>query len=104
MISLSFSIQGQNKNQNHRLQFGLNISPDYSFRTLKNNDGSASSNIVIQSRNNNEIYKLGFTMGLNVRFDCSQSIGLETGIQFSNKGYKTKTRYLFYDPGPPVQT
>ena len=104
MIILSFSIQGQKIKQNHKLQFGLNFSPDYSFRTLKNSDGSASSDIVIQSRNNSEIYKLGFTMGLNVRFDCSQSIGFETGIQFSNNGYKTKTRYLFYDPGPPVQT
>lgn len=84
-----------------RLSVGINFSPDYSFRTLKNDDGSSSADLVIKNRNDVETAKFGFTTGLNARIDFSKQFGFETGIQYSGKGYKTKNQDLLYLPPNP---
>ncbi len=71
-----------------KIQIGINVSPDYCFRTLKNNNGSSSADAVIEMRNKYEAAKPGFTAGLNFVFNLKQKFGIEMGIQFSNKGYK----------------
>jgi hypothetical protein len=101
IILASITVQGQDTNPTQKILIGFSFSPDYSSRTLKNNDGSPSSDLVIKSRNDNEVAKFGFTTGLNVCFNFSQLVGLETGIQFSNKGYKTKSQDLTYFPPNP---
>lgn len=98
---ISLSVLGQDKNPTQKILIGFNFSPDYGSRTLKNNDGSSSSNLVIKSRNDIEVAKFGFTTGLNVCFNLSQLVELETGIQFSNKGFKTKNQDLVYFPPNP---
>ena len=88
-----------------RFIVGLNFSLDHNYRTLKNNDGSSSSDVVIDVRNESEVGKLGFTSGLNVRFDFTKFFGLETGIQYSIKGYQTKEKDLFWPaPNPTAPT
>ena len=91
---ISLSVLGQDKNPTQKILIGFNFSPDYSSRTLKNNYGSPSSDLVIKSRQDNEDAKFGYTTGLNVCFNFSQLLGFETGIQFSNKGFKTKSQDL----------
>ena len=84
---------------------GINFSPDYSFHSLTNNDGSSSTDAVIKNRNSIEIAKFGFTTGIDLCIDLSQSLAIETGIQFSNKGYKTKALDLLFaqpDPSLPI--
>jgi len=98
---ISLSVLGQDKNPTQKILIGFNFSPDYSSRTLKNNDGSPSSDLVIKSRKDNEVAKFGYTTGLNVCFNFSQLLGFETGIQFSNKGFKTKSQDLTYFPPDP---
>jgi hypothetical protein len=95
---ISFTVQGQDKNTIHKILIGFNFSPDHSYRALKNNDGSSSSDLVIKSRNDIEVARFGYTTGINIWFNCSRPVGFETGIQFSNKGYKTKNRNLVYFP------
>ena len=97
----SLTVQGQQTKPTRKILIGYNFSPDYSFRTLKNNDGSSSSDLVIKSRNDIEIAKFGYTTGLNVCINFSQLVGFETGIQFSNKGYETKNQDLVYFPPNP---
>jgi hypothetical protein len=97
----SLTALGQNTNPTQKILIGFNFSPDYSSRTLKNNDGSPSSDLVINSRNDIEVAKFGYTTGLNVCFNFSQLVGFETGIQFSNKGFKTKSQDLTYFPPNP---
>lgn len=94
----SFTVLGQSTKPLKKIFFGLNFSPDYSSRILKNNDGNPSTDLVINSRNDIEVAKFGYTAGLNVCFNFSQLVGFETGIQFSNKGYKTKNQDLVYFP------
>lgn len=95
---VSLTVQGQSTKPLQKIFIGFNFSPDYGFRALKNNDGNPSTDIVINSRNDIEVAKLGYTAGLNACFNFSQLVGLETGIQFSNKGYKTKSQNLVYFP------
>lgn len=98
----SFSVQGQESKALPKILIGFNFSPDYSFRSLKNNDGSSSTDLIIKNRNNIEIAKFGYTTGLNICFNFSQVVAFETGIQFSNKGYKTKKLDLIYFPPNPA--
>ena len=97
----SLTVLGQGTNPAQKISIGFNFSPDYSFRTIKNNDGSPSSNLVIKNRNDIEVAKFGYTTGLTVCFNFSKLVGIETGIQFSNKGYKTKNQDLIYFPPSP---
>ena len=78
-----------------KVQIGLNFSPDFCFRTLKNDDSSISP-FITNSRNTRERGKLSFTTGLNVIFNFKKNIGIETGIQYSNKGYQTKLTDFTY--------
>jgi len=106
----AFSSYGQDKTKEtptsdfKRVQIGINISPDICFRTLKNNYGSSTSDGFIKMSNENETVKVGFTTGLNVCFNLKKFIALETGIQYSNKGYQTKFKDLIFgqpDPNAP---
>lgn len=75
---------------NKRFQIGIIVSPDVNFRTIKNNDGSATSKMIIDQRNTREIAKPGYTAGLNVSYKIKKMVELETGIQYSFKGFQTK--------------
>jgi hypothetical protein len=74
----------------------VSVSPDYCFRTLSNNDGSSTSDLIISSRNNIETAKIGCTAGFNFSYNFSKRIGIGTGIHFSNKGYQIKTGRLTF--------
>ena len=81
-----------------RLLFGVNISPDYCYRTLKNNNGSSTSSMGIDLWNKNEEPKIGYTTGLNVCYNISKNLGIELGVQYSNKGYEFKKIDYKVDP------
>jgi len=65
----------------------INVSPDICFRTLKNNDGSDFAYAMFDARKDSEDPKFGYTAGLNLRRNFSHHVGIEAGIQYSNKGY-----------------
>ena len=83
-LAVALNVQSQTP---PKVQIGLTLSPDIGFRTLQNNDGSSSSDLVIESRNQFEVPKISYTMGVNARINFTQKFGLETGIHYSNKGY-----------------
>ncbi len=97
----TFSLYGQDKAnvnsmlQRHKLQIGLNVSPDLCYRTPRNNDGDPTTDLFIELINKNELFKAGYTAGLNVCYNKNNSFGFETGIQYANKGIKTKIRNLY---------
>jgi len=101
MTLMSLTAFGQNSKQANKITIGYSFSPDYSFRTLKNGDGNSSTALVINSRDNIEKAKLGYTTGYNVTFHFSDLLGFETGVQYSNKGYKTEEQDLIYFPPSP---
>lgn len=100
---LPFAVHAQQTKKQTGLKkifIGFNFSPDYDFRTLKNNDGGSSADLVIQLSNKSETGKFGYTTGLNACFNFTKRLGFETGIQYSDKGYQTKKQDLFYPPPP----
>lgn len=99
-VITSFCSYGQStvSNDFKRFQIGINFSPDVAYRILKRNDGSSTSNTMIDWRNKNEVPKFGYTAGLNFGYNIKSFIGIETGIQYSNKGFQTKKQTLTFDP------
>jgi hypothetical protein len=103
--SIAYAQQSKPAPTTKKKLIGINFSPDYDFRTLSNKDGSASGDLVIKSRNDNEMAKFGFTAGLSLCIDFSTPVQLETGIQYSNKGYQTKnTGLIYFPPNPALPT
>lgn len=78
------------QSENRRVEIGINFCPDICYRTLKNNDGSANTDAIISQRNKNETFKVGYTGGLNLCFNIKRFLGLEVGVNYSNKGYQTQ--------------
>lgn len=96
IILLTLTSFAQNK-----IYIGFSFSPDYSFRTLKNADGSSGSDYSIKSRNSIEKAKLGYTTAFKIGYHISNIISLETGVEYSNKGYGMKEQdIIFIDPDP----
>ncbi len=72
-----------------RLQLGVNFSPDYCYRTLVGGIQTDLGIFLVNNRNKYEEPKIGYTVGLNVCYQFTKCISLESGIQYSNKGYRT---------------
>lgn len=98
---LSLNASGQSAEQTTKISIGFTFSPDYSFRTLKSNDDNSTTRQVIKDRNHIEIAKFGFSTGLNITYHLSNHIGLETGVQYANKGYKAKETDLILEHPDP---
>ncbi len=103
VISILYSVflSGQDTTQvtvqkNKRVYLGANFSPDYCFRTLLNNDGSALSSTIISQYNTTDRPKFGYTSGINLGYTLTKHISLEAGIQYSNKGFQTKQTTLTF--------
>jgi hypothetical protein len=75
---------------------GANFSPDYCFRTLKNNDGSQLSSMIVDSYNKIEVAKFGFSTGVSFCFVITKHISLDLGVQYSNKGFQNKESSLTF--------
>lgn len=91
----------------NRFQLGLNFSSDVCYRILEDTDGADINSYIIEFRNENETIKFGYTTGLNLCVNITGHVGIETGIQYSNKGYKTKSLDLTFpqsDPGWPTSS
>jgi Outer membrane protein beta-barrel domain len=86
-----------------KIIIGFSLSPDYSNRTLINNDGNSSSDMVINSRNEIEKGKFSYTTGFNLDVRLSEKLEFQTGILYSNKGYKTPKRAASYQTPRPSE-
>ncbi|MBN2637302.1 MAG: outer membrane beta-barrel protein [Prolixibacteraceae bacterium] len=87
-------INGQNSESqtSKKLSFGVNFSPDYSYRRLYQENDEHN---FVDYRNEIEDPRLGFTTGLVAYYQISNRFTFESGIQFSDKGEKSKfTRWI----------
>lgn len=80
-----------------KVSIGISFSPDYSYRAL---NSSGSFQLGTDFRDTVEIAKLGYTAGLSLLFKPWDRVSFETGLYFSNKGYRMKSIAL-YDINPP---
>ncbi len=70
--------------QDHKFQLGINFSPDVAFRSL-----SGEGNMITSV----ETPKMSYTTGASFVYNLTEKIGLETGLQYTNKGYGTESMY-----------
>lgn len=109
LLLVSFAAFGQeNKSENTTgkmkgFQIGINFSPDVCYRTLYNKSKDISGAEILKERNENELPKFGFTTGVNVSYTIKKYVGIEAGIQYSNKGYQDKIlELIFPQPAPDL--
>jgi hypothetical protein len=80
---------------------GVIFSPEYSYRLLK---VTADSNDWITALSDSlEVAKFGYTTGFTASYDVLKRLTLETGMLFSDKGYKmTTSNFYAFDPIDPL--
>ena len=91
------TIERDKKTQNVSGSYiGAYLTPEFAYRTISNNDGSQTSQNLIDYRDEQESYKFGNTNGLTFGFLFNRKLGLETGVQYSNMGHQTQKEELVY--------
>ena len=71
-----------------KFQIGISFSTDYSFRTLKGDNEQ-----WIKQQKVKEFPKIFYTTGINIVHNFTRNIGLETGLQYSHKGYENRVPF-----------
>lgn len=85
-VFLSFSAKSQTEEPKpKKFSFGVNFSPDYSYRSLHSNN--PDYDFLINQLNDWEVPAFGYTTGLSVRYLVNKRFELESGLQFSDKTY-----------------
>ena len=69
-----------------KMAFGINFSPDYSYRLLI---AKPTYGWMKEIRDSTELPRLGFTTGLSVFYKFSERITFESGLQFADEGEKS---------------
>lgn len=75
----------------NKIYAGLNFSPDYSYRFLIADKDNPYYQSIAKRRDSLEIPKFGFTTGISILFEVNNRIMIDAGIQYANKGEKTKS-------------
>jgi len=85
------------------IAIGFIFSPDYCYRTLK---PDAIDKWIADNRDSMEIPKFGFTTGASLLYKVSEHFTFETGLQYSDKGEKTKwfSDFIYNTPDPSIPT
>jgi hypothetical protein len=87
-----------------QLWVGITVSPDYNNRSLRS-DGSMSADIVKESRDKREMGQIGYTAGLAVNYTPAGQWSIEAGVQYAQKGYRSKKENLVWpQPSPAFPT
>ncbi len=85
-VFLSISVKSQTEvSKPKKFSFGVNYSPDYSYRSLHSNN--SDYDLAMNQLNDWEVPAFGFTTGLSVRYLANEKFEFESGIQFSDKTY-----------------
>ncbi len=69
----------------NNLSIGITFAPEYAYRTIKAVDVYGENQIPDSEK---EKSKFGFTTGLNLDYSFNNWLTFQTGVMFSNKGYK----------------
>ena len=89
-MGTSYTLAGNDReNDFHRVQIGVSFSPNYCYRTLKGN----RENTFYDLRNEREEARFGYNGGFNISFNVNKMFGIGSGIQYSDKGFRTGKGY-----------
>ncbi len=100
LFPLTIFSQSKYKNVDKPFFIGLNFSPDYSYRHLTQLDKTLTDEQWNTSKNLEDslyISKYGYTTGVAFGYQINKKLSIETGLIYSNKGYKTISINTIYD-------
>lgn len=84
-------------NEENKFSFGVNFSPNYSYRTLTSSD---EFQFALDARNEGEHPSFGYNTGIAVQLDLVNNIELELGIQLSSQTHIFKKVPIHNMHGP----
>lgn len=107
MVFLCESLNGQNTREAttsfKRFQFGCSFSPEMGYRFLHNKEGSFLGFDIIRVRNEQEAVRFSYAVGFNFCYNLKKYVGLETGLQYANRGFQTElTKVTAASPDPDM--
>lgn len=88
ILFANIALFGQDDIRKKQFFIGAFASPELSYRLLLNNTGTNQT--VADSRDSYEIPKLGYTFGLGAQYQINSRLALSIGVEYSNKGQRTK--------------
>jgi Outer membrane protein beta-barrel domain len=106
LFSALAALTVKSQNTKRTAFIGFSFSPDYNFRVIKSDNKDIFGGFTTETRNDIEIGKFGYTAGVSLVQQVSKQVVLETGVQFTNMGYKTKKQQLSFEtptPGIPIR-
>ncbi|MBX7202830.1 MAG: PorT family protein [Bacteroidia bacterium] len=85
----ALAVFGQdNVTEKHKLLIGVTVSSDICYRTLEHDGSSTTAPLIMDIRNDGEVPKFSYSTGLSLSYNLTQHWAIETGLQYSNKGFK----------------
>lgn len=69
---------------------------DYGYRTISTDAEEAITKLIVDKRNEKELPKLNWRIGVNFNQRLSNKFVLKTGLHLANDGYTTKKKDLIY--------
>lgn len=93
-ITFATAARAQQDTSLSRWQIGINLQPSVSYRLH-----TGTKDIGYFS---NDRYEKAYDIGLNVSYDVSKHIDLETGFHYGKFGYGRLTQYYAHSPNVPM--
>jgi hypothetical protein len=84
------SLKASTKSTKRKFWIGLNFSPDLCYRNLVVLGDTSNTRYSYKKY---ETYKFNFSAGVSVLYYLKDNINIESGLQYSNKGYRSIWRY-----------
>ena len=79
-----------------RLSLGIHFSPDFCNGRLKGFDDREITSFFLNDINKYKKLKFGFRVGISTCYRFSKSFSIETGLQYSNEGFRSTGSDLVY--------
>lgn len=98
LIVTNIQAHALTKQEENPWSVGLNFSPNYTYRTLADNENRYYSFTVVTRYS--EVASYGFNTGLTLRYKLPNSFSLESGLSYAYHSYRTIPYPYIYDNNP----
>lgn len=106
LLPLTIFSQSTDPIGNSRFFIGATFSPNYAYRNLTQIDKTITDDQWNDAKSvEDSIYipKFGYTTGVAFGYQINKKLSIETGFQYSNKGYRTISIETVYDFSKPPE-
>ena len=87
--SLSNYLYSQTPSNERKISLGIAFAGVNAFRNLSSSEESTTLAYIIEIRNRSESQDFKYSVGIHLAYKFSESLHLETGIDYATRGYKS---------------